>query len=230
MQLEEIRTEMEEELTWRSKEIVFLQNVMNNITKEEEREKYRKSLIVMLYSHFEGFCKTCLLIYVKAINDLGIIRKQANDSLVASSMEGVFNGYDDLDRKCKIFRRKLPDDSKLHRFYRRTDLILQFNEFLEEKLVIEDNVINTESNLHYIILKKNLFKLGIDSQDFDKYESSIESLVNKRNSIAHGSEKFGITKDEYTKIYNDIKEIMNNIIKILMNNLQDESFKKIING
>lgn len=229
MQLEEIRAEMEEELTWRQREIVFLKNVMVGITKEEDKERYRKSLIVMLYAHFEGFCKTCLLIYVKAINDLNLTRKEANDSLVASSKEGIFNGYDNLDKKCKIFKRELPNDTDLHRFYRRTDLVVQFNEFLEQKLVIADNVINTESNLWYHVLKKNLFKLGIDYTVFDQYQSSINALVNKRNSIAHGSEKFGIAESEYKKIQDDIIETMNNIIKILMKNLKDESFKKIVN-
>ena len=221
MQLEEIRAEMEEELTWRQREIVFLKNVMVGITKEEDKERYRKSLIVMLYAHFEGFCKTCLLIYVKAINDLNLTRKEANDSLVASSMEGIFNGYDNLDKKCKIFKRELPNDTGLHKFYRRTDLVVQFNEFLEQKLVIDDNVINTESNLWYHVLKKNLFKLGIDYTVFDQYQSSINTLVNKRNSIAHGSEKFGIAESEYKKIQDDIIETMNNIIKILMKNLKD---------
>lgn len=229
MQLEEIRAEMEEELTWRQREIVFLKNVMVGITKEEDKERYRKSLIVMLYAHFEGFCKTCLLIYVKAINDLNLTRKEANDSLVASSMEGIFNGYDNLDKKCKIFKRELPNDTDLHRFYRRTDLVVQFNEFLEQKLVIADNVINTESNLWYHVLKKNLFKLGIDYTVFDQYQSSINTLVNKRNSIAYVLGKFGIAESEYKKIQDDIIETMNNIIKILMKNLKDESFKKIAN-
>ena len=147
MQLEEIRAEMEEELTWRQREIVFLKNVMVGITKEEDKERYRKSLIVMLYAHFEGFCKTCLLIYVKAINDLNLTRKEANDSLVASSMEGIFNGYDNLDKKCKIFKRELPNDTGLHKFYRRTDLVVQFNEFLEQKLVIADNVAARKTNV-----------------------------------------------------------------------------------
>lgn len=226
MQLEEIRAEMEEELTWRQREIVFLRNVMVGITKEEEKERYRKSLIVMLYAHFEGFCKTCLLIYVKAINDLNLTRKEANYSLVSSSMEGIFNGYDNLDKKCKVFKRELPNDTDLHRFYRRTDLVVQFNEFLEQKLVIADNVINTESNLWYHVLKKNLFKLGIDYTVFNQYQSSIDKLVNKRNSIAHGSERFGIAESEYRKIQDDIIETMNNIIRILMKNLKDESFKK----
>lgn len=228
MQLEEIRAEMEEELTWRQREIVFLKNVMMRISKEEDRERYRKSLVVMLYAHFEGFCKTCLLIYIKVINDLNLTRKEANDYLVTLSMEGIFNGYDNLDRKCKTFKRELPDDTNFHRFYRRADLVLQFNEFLDEKLVIADSVINTESNLWYHVLKKNLFKLGIDYTVFDKYQSSINILVNKRNSIAHGSEKFGISENDCEKIQEDIVEVMNNIIKILMKNLKDESFKKLV--
>lgn len=226
MQLDEIRAEMEEELTWRQKELVFLRNVLGNLSKEDDKNMYRKSLVVMLYAHFEGFCKTCLLIYIKSVNDLKIPRKQANDNLIAASMEYIFNGYDNLDRKCKVFKRQLPNDTELHRFYRRTDLVVQFNDFLDEDLVIADSVINTESNLWYHVLKKNLFKLGIDYTAFDKYESSIDLLVNKRNSIAHGSEKFGVKENEFKRMQDDIIETMNNIIKILIINLKDKSFEK----
>lgn len=226
MQLEDIRAEMEEELTWRRQELIFLRNLLSNIRKEEDKEKYRKSLVVMLYSHFEGFCKTCLLIYIKAINDLRISRKVANDSLLTCSMEYIFNKYDDLDRKCSVFKRELPDDSKLHRFYRRTDLTKEFNNFLEEDLFIKDDVVNTESNLRYTILKKNLFKLGIDYNKFQEYENTINSLVNKRNSIAHGSERYGVREDDFTRIEKDIVKVMENIIRLLMENIQQENYKK----
>ena len=226
MQLEEVRAEMEQELTWRHQELVFLGNITGYVNKEEDKEKYRKALIVMLYAHFEGFCKTCLLIYIKAINDLKISRKVANDSLVTSSMEEIFNRYDDLDRKCKVFKRQLPDDSKLHRFYRRTDFTKEFNDFLEEDLFIQDNIVNTESNLHYIVLKKNLFKLGIDYTIFNQFENSIDSLVNKRNSIAHGSERYGVKENEFMKVQSDILKVMNKIIKILMENIMDEKYKR----
>jgi len=68
MTIDDLREEMEAELTWRSDEFRMLKNNISYITKDEDKLKYRKSLIVMLYANFEGFCKICLLSYVKYIN------------------------------------------------------------------------------------------------------------------------------------------------------------------
>ena len=55
-ELENIRTQLEGELKWRLDEIHFLHNQQNHISNEKDQNCYRKALVVMLYSHFEGFC------------------------------------------------------------------------------------------------------------------------------------------------------------------------------
>lgn len=228
MQLEDIRAEMEEELTWRKTELKFLKNRMSNITKEKDKEKYRKSLVVMLYSHFEGFSRTCLLIYVNALNSLELKRNEFNECIIAASMNDIFKKYDDRDRKCKIFKRKLPEEKEIHRFFRRTDLIMQFNNFLEEKLLIPDEVVDTESNLRYHVFQKNLYRLGIEYTVFDQYKKQINDLVNKRNSIAHGAEKMGIEEKYYDNLENTIYNIMDYMVRILIDCLKHKKYSSEI--
>ena len=50
---------MEIELAWRQEEIAFFKNQLNYVT-EDKKGKYRKSLVLILYSHFEGYTKICL--------------------------------------------------------------------------------------------------------------------------------------------------------------------------
>ena len=57
------------------------------------------------------------------------------------------------------------------------------DDFKEKKLNIEDQIIDTESNLWYIVLQKNLYKVGLPIDLFDGYQSAIDALVNRRNSI-----------------------------------------------
>ena len=52
----EFRSDMEESLSWRVNEIVTLKNLL----REDNRVPVVKTLIVMLYAHFEGFFKDCL--------------------------------------------------------------------------------------------------------------------------------------------------------------------------
>lgn len=61
----------------------------------------------MLYSHYEGFCRTAFLIYVDAINKAKVLRKAANDYIVACSFAEEFQAYEDASRKPEIYRKIL---------------------------------------------------------------------------------------------------------------------------
>ena len=215
MKLEEIRAQLEEELTWRVSEIKFLKNLTNNVNKEEQKDIYRKSLLVMLYSHFEGLCKSCFLIYVEAINSLHLQRQYVNQNLQAASMNTIFNRYDDKDRKCKVFKRTLPEETKIHSFFRRTDFVIQYNDFLKDIIKLPDEIIDTESNLWYIVLQKNLFKLGINLDIFKENSKQINNLVNLRNSIAHGNLRKGIQDKDFEEIELSVTCVMNSLIRTL---------------
>lgn len=217
MTIDNLREEMEAELTWRSDEFRMLKNNISYIIKEEDKLKYRKSLVVMLYANFEGFCKICLLSYIKFLNHLNIKRKDIRKpEIIASSMYEIFKLYDDKDRKNKVFKTKLPDDKNLHSIYRRADLIREFDNFMEEKVLLDDEVINTESNLWSHVLSKNLYVVGINPDVFKHHNGDIDRLVNMRNSIAHGSERKGITENSLEKLEKCIlREVMPKIITIL---------------
>ncbi|HEE9847385.1 MAE_28990/MAE_18760 family HEPN-like nuclease [Clostridium perfringens] len=226
MQIDDIVAEMEDELEWRLNEIKLLKNNITKIKKKDEKDRCRKALIVMLYSHFEGFYKTCLLIYINAINNLQILRREANINLATISMEHVLNQYDDINKKSKIFKKKFPDDSKLHKLARRVDLVNGFNMFLNEKLIIKDSVIEFDSNLNYNVLQKNLYKIGVNHDCFKKYQNDINTLVNYRNSIAHGQLRSGIEEKEYLNLENSVREVMKGVIRKLSQNLIEGAYKR----
>ena len=105
MTKEQLRAAMETELAWRQEELAFLKNQLTNIQEEVLQDKYRKSLVLMLYSHFEGFVKICLLTYIQYVNSLHLKREKFNDKLIVSSMNREFNAYDNNDEKCNIFKK-----------------------------------------------------------------------------------------------------------------------------
>ena len=72
---------------------------------------------------------------------------------------------------------------------------------LSQTLIIEDEAIDTESNLWYVVLQKNLYRLGLPICMFEQYKSDINNLVNRRNTIAHGSRTDGVTESEYKKLW-----------------------------
>lgn len=221
-----IASELEEEFSWRHTEIRKLQNILSLLTDESEKTVYRKSLVVMLYSHFEGFCKFTFLYYIKKINGQEYKRKQLNKALITASMNTEFLAYENLDKKCKIFQRTLPDDTALHRYSRRIDFLDAFSDLLDTIAHIPDNVVDTESNLKPIVLRKILFRLGFDISIAKKYDNDINRLLKYRNDIAHGGGKFryGLTNDDYTDIKDATLQLMENIKELVAHSLRDETF------
>ena len=159
MTADELRAALEVELAWRQEELAFFKNQLSEIA-EKNKNKYRKSLVLILYSHLEGYIKICLQTYVQYINSQGLNRKDVNTGLMVASMHKEFVAYENLDRKCETFRKELPNEARLHRFYRRVDFMEKVEDFKEQELNIDNQIIDTESNLWYIVLQKICIKLG----------------------------------------------------------------------
>ena len=223
MTADELRAALEVELAWRQEELAFFKNQLNEIV-EENKNKYRKSLVLILYSHMEGYIKICLQTYVQYINSQKLNRKDVNTGLIVASMHKEFIAYENLDRKCEIFRRELPDDARLHRLYRRGDFMEKVENFKEQELNIDDQIIDTESNLWYIVLQKNLFKIGLPTYLFDDFQSDIDALVNRRNSIAHGSFHSGVTAQEFSNWETKVSYILSGVTRLLYDYAKNQKY------
>ena len=223
MTADELRAALEVELAWRQEELAFFKNLLNEIP-EEDKNKYRKSLVLILYSHMEGYIKICLQTYIQYINSQRLNRKDVKTGLLVASMHKEFMAYENLDRKCEIFRKKLPEDARLHRFYRRVDFMEKVEEFREQEVNIDDQIIDTESNLWYIVLQKNLYKIGLPVDLFDDYQSDIDALVNRRNSIAHGNFRAGVTAQEFSTWEVKVADVLSGVTRLLYDYANNEKY------
>ena len=122
---------------------------------------------------------------------------------------------ENTERKSDIFRRNLPNDTRLHQLYRRVDFMEKVENFKKEKLIVDDQIIDTESNLWYIVLQKNLYKIGLPIDLFESYQNDMDALVNRRNSIAHGNFKAGVTDSEFSNWERKVTGILEEIKRLL---------------
>ncbi|MGG1398959.1 MAE_28990/MAE_18760 family HEPN-like nuclease [Bacillus salipaludis] len=224
----DIRTQLEEDLTWRQDEIRLLRNQLSYITSDNDKKRYRKALVVMLYSHYEGFCYTAFQIYIKAINDENLIRKQVNFHLATCSFTKEFDAYDNVEHKPDhyraVFKNQLPEEYKLHRFARQIGLVEKINDFWDQSVNIPDEVVNTESNLWPVVLKKLLYRLGLPHNYFKDHEGKIQMLVNRRNGISHGRDKEGFEERDYNVIEQSVYSIFEAIIKLITSALKEKKY------
>ena len=89
------------------------------------------------------------------------------------------------------------------------------------------SVVNTESNLWYRVLKKNLdaiglspdilYKIGWSPDRFEHYQTAIDGLVERRNVIAHGVFRNGVYERDFAVWERQISLAMTDITIMLYN-------------
>ncbi len=220
------RAEMEGDLAWRQNELRFLQNQTSSVRSENEGDLLRRSLVLLLYAHFEGYCKFALTVYANAVNRAGISCRDANEALAAATLADVLAALRHPSSKCADFRRALPDDSSLHLFAREREFIAQLNAFEARSVALPDSVVDTESNLKPIVLRKNLFRLGLDLGALDSVEGDIHRLLQMRNKIAHGESKAGIPLKMYEELREAAHKIMQEITAVITEAVRLERYRR----
>jgi len=224
MNIPDLRAELEADRAWREDEVRKLQNLGGNLGSDGERDQYRRALILMLYAHFEGFCKFALSLYCSAINRARIQCGQADFALAAASLAPLFRDLRNPDKKSDIFRHSLPDDRKLHMFARETEFVQRSAELLGRTVDIPDGVVDMESNLTPTVLSKNLFRLGFRDDAFKEWYGDINKLLEFRNKIGHGEMRAGIEEKAYVDLRSSVDRVMTGVTVVLIRSLEERDY------
>ncbi|MBE4599933.1 MAE_28990/MAE_18760 family HEPN-like nuclease [Vibrio navarrensis] len=202
---------IDEDLVWRKKEIsdlLFLHNEDNN-------HLILKSVILLMYSHWEGYIKNISKQYLMLISDLDLelnklgINFEAID--IKSDIKNCFDSSQTLNLVNEI--------NFLNKIYTKNRKFKLPSSFKKEK---DKSVINTRDNLNIDTFQSFLKILGI--YDFKPLKTRIqyidEKLLNNRNIIAHGS-KIHPNTNTFNMDIEEIKKLRNFIV-LIMEYLRDE--------
>jgi hypothetical protein len=211
--LADLRSEMESEREWREREMRQLRNHVAAIASDDSRRVARKALVVMLYAHFEGTCKALLSMYVNRLNGLGLTVGTVQAAIGAASISDVMYALREPNRKCPEFAKLLPDDSTLHRFARDREFLEVAWKVAQRPVRIDvDDVVDTESNLKPVVLRKILYRMGLDPDTAKPWEPAIHMLLNRRNDIAHGTAREGLEEVEYFKLEQAVTLVIDGVV------------------
>ncbi len=212
----ELRAEMETEREWREREMRSLRNNVAALATEDQRRVARKALVVMLYAHFEGGAKALLSMYVNRLNALSLRVADVAPSLGAAALSDLFRALRDANAKCKDFAKALPDDTALHRFARDREFVEVAWQIAGRTVQINaDDLVDTESNLKPVVLKKILYRLGLDAKLAEPWEGAIHQLLHRRNDIAHGTAKDGLEEQDYTSLERAVTLVVDDLVKAI---------------
>lgn len=225
-----ITEELELNWTEREQELNFFKKQLIHIKDDEQKNIFRKSLVLMLYSHYEGFCNFAFNTYIMAVNEENLLRREVHDCLVTASMHDTFTLFEDENYKeakyKQMFGKSLPNDVDLSRIAKRIHLVTSFDNLLDQTLKIPDKVVNTESNLWPKVLKKLLYKVGLQFNTFREHENTIKHLLRLRNGIAHGAHTQGVEEERYLELEVATFSINRTIIQLILKALVDKTYLK----
>lgn len=229
--LADLRAQIEAEREWREAELRFLSNRLSYIDDEPDKSVYRKSLVVMLYAHFEGLCKAILLIYVQALNAEHLLVNEAHAAIAAASLSDVFQALRNPNSKCSVFKRELPDDTKLHRFARDREFIDEFASLSGRRVAIKgDDIVDTESNLKPVVLRKILYRLGLEPAIVTPWNGTIQQLLRRRNDVAHGTARAGLEARDYRALEQAVHSVINDLVGAVCEALRVQAYRRAISG
>lgn len=222
---EQLHAELESERAWREEELRFLQNQCKNLS-VADREKYSRALVLMAYAHVEGFTKFALLGYVRCVNSSGLKCDEVVEAIAAASLNDVFIALRNPEKKSTHFS-DAPDDSALHRFAREREFVMRSVAVLSGPLALPDSVVNTEANLWPVVLRKNLFRLGLPHDRFKHLDGRLSMLVNTRNEIGHGAIAKPINWALYEQLRKAALEVMKDLQAIVFTASDLKWYKRV---
>lgn len=213
MTYEQLENYLDDDLNWRKREITELLF----IAKDTESVVLLKSMILLLYAHWEGFIKKSSKIYIKYIVEKKIPLKNLSDNFKAAALKGNIT-------QCFETKDSLNLSNEL-------SFINKYLKLEEKKFKISINpdddfdksIIDTQSNLKPDVLKNIYGILGIQYKDALETRKNYISrnLLHVRNTIGHGSKYEDNTDDDLVLEIADI-ERLKNIIILIIDNFRDE--------
>ena len=200
--LENLDDALDEEISWRKKELSILMNNYESAGSNKKDHTLRIA-IFLIYAHWEGFIKKASEIYLEYVSFKKVKLDEVNSNLLALALESCFDNQISLTN---IRHKKEIVD-------------LFINNLNNYTFQYKVGQVNTQSNLNIDILEKICLSLGIDRALLDVDAIWIDDrLLQYRNMIAHGEKLI------QERITFDLKDLKNKIQDSL------EAYKNLISN
>lgn len=223
MDVSDIRSELEEDLSWRLDEIRHLRNsLLGEVDRDQWPAVAMRSILVLQYAHLEGFAKNSFSVYVTAVNRQGLRASEIHPHLFASALieefEAVRRGAGDTESE---------DDRLTRRAKNHVQFVQRLRTLSGEVCSINvDSTVSMEMNFGRDVLRRTLYRLGIPEDSFDHaYYMALEFVRRTRNDIAHGNRRDRIAPGEFEASLGKCEDFMNALNRLITRAVSEEMFK-----
>lgn len=180
MRIENFQDYLENDLAWRKKEISQLFMIFQSV---ENKDVIGKSLILLLYAHWEGFIKKSSKYYLEYVSDKNIILNQLTINFEAIMLkkyarECIYNDSNNLAKEFDFMNAQQKRNNRPFYIKKTSN-----NEF-------DNSIIDTQHNLSSKVLKNIIQIIGIVFNESMQARTTFldANLLNIRHTIGHGSQ------------------------------------------
>lgn len=206
--LEQLQAALDKEFSWRIKEIGAF-NVASKANNQQAKYFVRAG-VALVYAHWEGFIKTSSEMYLSYVGSRHLKYRDLKSCFALFGLKAKLSTLAES-------RKTSPNISAFEFILDGMDETARMN---------LSSAINTESNLTSKVFENIASSLDIDPRTYDtKFNLIDESLVKRRNQIAHG-EYLDISSKEFGHLSAEVIGLMRLYKTDLENAASLEAYKR----
>ena len=201
--------QIEQELDWREDELTNLKILVAKArVGSTARTALLRALTVMLYAHYEGFCKFIWDLYLDEIRKSRVKRKNCCEPIIIFSLKKKFK-----EISSSFSAQQIWDAFSNH-----------VPQLLENEIEF-DFKLETNSNLRPDLLKKNLEEIDLSCNALGTHKTALKTLLGRRNNIAHGQKNIIRTLSEYENYERAVFDVMYDLSFTVIENLDRSNYQ-----
>ena len=207
MKKDQFNDYIQEELAWRKHEISQLMLIYHKL---ESTEVIAKSIILLLYAHWEGFIKKSCKLYIKYVSERKVKISDLTVNFHAIVLQSFARRCIESDAQSLFYELAfLKKQEKMlgKRFKIKVDLDNDFDK----------GIIDTKHNLSSKVLKNIIEVIGVKYNDAIKTRENYinKNLLANRNAIGHGSKLDDETLQDGALEFEEIEKLKQFAITML---------------
>lgn len=206
--LDQLQEALDTEMGWRIKEISAVK--LATKTEDESRKVFVRAGVAIVYAHWEGFIKAASEAYLNYVGNQGHAYRDLKSCFAVLGLKG----------KLALLTHSRQAKPKIDAF----DFVL--GELDEPARISMSSAVDTESNLTSKVFANIATALDIETGSYEtKFHLIDESLVRRRNKIAHG-EYLDLGADDFRTLADEVLQMMRNYKTDLENAASMKSYRR----
>lgn len=206
--LDQLQEKLDTEMGWRIKELSHFK-IATRSNKDSARTFVRAG-VALVYAHWEGFIKTASENYLSYVVYQGHIYRDLKTCFAVFGLKGKLSALNDS-------RKTRPNIEALEFVLAEMDRPARMS---------MAGAIDTESNLTSKVFQNIAASIDIDTAPYEtRFKLIDESLVNRRNKVAHG-EYLDLEIEDFIALADDVIQMMRSYKTDIENAASLKSYKR----